>query len=124
MNEKIREIAKILADLTPDQAKELSKILEDEYGIEPMKDAVVITTTEIESPVKEEQTVFDIILKSAGPSKLKVVKAIKELTSMGLIESKKLVDEAPVTIKQGIPKDEADSLKTQLEAEGAEIEIK
>jgi large subunit ribosomal protein L7/L12 len=77
-----------------------------------------------ESEEEEEQTEFDVILKAAGASKLKVVKLVKELTSLGLKEAKELVDSSPKAIKEGVAKDEAESLKSQLEEAGAEVEVK
>ena len=104
----------------------MAQILKDEYGIEPAAAAsvAVAAVASAEAPVVEEQTEFDVILKSAGVAKLAVVKLVKELTSLGLKEAKELVDAAPKAIKEGITKDEAESLKAQLEDAGAEVEVK
>ena len=105
----------------------MAQILKDEYGIEPAAAAAVAVAApgaEAGAAAEEEKTQFDVILKAAGPSKLAVVKLVKELTSLGLKESKELVDAAPKEIKEGVTKDEAESLKKQLEEAGAEVEIK
>jgi large subunit ribosomal protein L7/L12 len=100
--------------------------LKEEYGIEPAAAAAVVAapTAGADAAVVEEQTAFSVILKAAGPSKLAVVKLVKELTSLGLKEAKELVDAAPKPIKEGVSKDEANALKSQLEEAGAEVEIK
>ena len=105
----------------------MAQILKDEYGIEPAAAAAVAVAApggEAGGEAEEEKTQFDVILKAAGPSKLAVVKLVKELTSLGLKEAKELVDAAPKEIKEGVTKDEAESLKKQLEEAGAEVEIK
>jgi len=105
----------------------LAQILKDEYGIEPAAAApiaVAAAAGDAGGEAAEEQTQFDVVLKSAGPSKLAVVKLVKELTSLGLKEAKELVDSAPKAIKEGVTKDEAESLKSQLEEAGAEVEVK
>lgn len=105
----------------------MAQILKDEYGIEPAAAAPVAIAAaggEAAGEAAEEKTQFDVLLKSAGPSKLAVVKLVKELTSLGLKEAKELVDSAPKEIKEGVTKDEAESLKKQLEEAGAEVEVK
>ncbi len=104
----------------------MAKILKDEYGIEPAAAAVAVAAPAAAgaAAVAEEKSTFDVVLKSAGQAKLQVVKLVKELTSLGLKESKELVDAAPKAIKEGISKDEAQALKKQLEEAGAEVEIK
>ncbi len=103
----------------------MAQILKDEYGIEPAAAApVAVAAAEAGPEAVEEQTQFDVVLKAAGPSKLAVVKLVKELTSLGLKEAKELVDAAPKAIKEGVTKDEAESLKKQLEEAGAEVEVK
>lgn len=123
----IKALAEQLVNLTVKEVNELAQVLKEEYGIEPAAAAPVMVAGGAmggEAPVAEEKTQFDVILKSAGGQKLQVVKLVKELTSLGLKEAKELVDAAPKPIKEGVTKDEADSLKKQLEEVGAEIEIK
>ncbi len=121
----LKAFAEQLVNLTVKEVNELAKILKDEYGIEPAAAApVAVAAVATEAAVVEEQTEFDVILKSAGAAKLAVVKLVKELTSLGLKEAKELVDAAPKAIKEGISKDEAESLKAQLEEAGAEVEVK
>lgn len=121
----LKDFAEQLVNLTVKEVNELATILKDEYGIEPAAAAVAVAGPAAGGEeAAEEQTEFDVILKSAGSSKLKVVKLVKELTSLGLKEAKGLVDSAPAPLKEGIAKDEAEALKTQLEEAGAEVEIK
>ena len=121
----LKAFAEQLVNLTVKEVNELAQILKDEYGIEPAVAAAVAVAgpAAVEAAV-EEQTKFDVIIKAAGQSKLAVVKLVKELTSLGLKESKELVDAAPKAIKEGVSKDEAEALKSQLEEAGAEVEIK
>ncbi len=121
----LKDFAEKLVNLTVKEVNELAEILKDEYGIEPAAAAVAVAgVAEGGDAAEEEQTEFDVILKAAGPSKLAVVKLVKELTSLGLKEAKGLVDSSPAPLKEGISKDEAEALKTQLEEAGAEVEIK
>jgi large subunit ribosomal protein L7/L12 len=124
----LKAFAEQLVNLTVKEVNELAKILKDEYGIEPAAAAAVVAApasgaADAGAEV-EEKTRFDVILKAAGQAKLGVVKLVKELTSLGLKEAKELVDAAPKTIKEGVSKDEANALKSQLEEAGAEVEIK
>lgn len=124
---ELKELADQLVNLTVKEVNELADILKEEYGIEPSAAPVVAAGGpaaggEGES-AEEEQTEFDVVLKSAGNSKLQVVKLVKEIAGQGLKESKQLVDSAPETIKSGTTKEDAESLKSQLEDAGAEIEI-
>ncbi|MCB2376203.1 50S ribosomal protein L7/L12 [Hymenobacter sp. BT635] len=123
----LKAFAEQLVNLTVKEVNELATILKDEYGIEPAAAAPVMMAgggagAAAEAP--EEKTSFDVILKSAGASKLAVVKLVKDLTGLGLKEAKELVDGAPKPLKEGVAKDEADSLKKQLEEAGAEVEVK
>lgn len=121
----LKQIAETLVNLTVKEVNELATILKDEYGIEPAAAAPVMVAgggSGAEAPA--EQTEFTVMLKEAGPSKLAVVKLVKELTGNGLKESKDLVDGAPVALKEGISKDEAAALKTALEEAGAVVEVK
>lgn len=122
----LKAFAEQLVNLTVKEVNELAEILKDEYGIEPAAAAVVAgpAAGAADGGAEEEQTSFDVILKAAGQSKLAVVKLVKELTSLGLKESKELIDSAPKAIKEGVSKDEAEALKAQLEEAGAEVEVK
>jgi large subunit ribosomal protein L7/L12 len=123
----LKAFAEQLVNLTVKEVNELATILKDEYGIEPAAAAPVMMAgggAGSDAPAAEEKTSFDVILKSAGASKLAVVKLVKELTGLGLKEAKELVDGAPKELKAGVAKDEADSLKKSLEEAGAEVEIK
>jgi large subunit ribosomal protein L7/L12 len=122
---EIKEFAEQLVNLTVKEVKELADILKEEYGIEPAAAPVAVAAAGAgDGEAAEEKTEFDVILKAAGGQKLKVVKKVKELTSVGLKEAKALVDEVPSTLKEGVSKEEAESLKAQLEEEGAEVELK
>ncbi len=122
----LKKLADELVNLTVKDVNELAKILKDEYGIEPAAAAVAVAGPAAggDAPAAEEKTEFDVILKAGGPSKLAVVKLVKELTGLGLKEAKDLVDGAPKPLKEGVSKDEANALKTQLEEAGAEVEVK
>ena len=122
----LKKFAEDLVNLTVKEVNELAEILKTEYGIEPAAAAVAVAAGPAAGGEEavEEKTSFDVILKSAGSAKLAVVKAVKELTGLGLKESKDLVDAAPSELKKGITKDEAEALKKQLEEAGAEVELK
>lgn len=123
----LKAFAEQLVNLTVKEVNELAKILKEEYGIEPAAAAVAVSAGPVAAaaaPEAEEKNSFDVILKSAGQAKLAVVKLVKELTSLGLKEAKELVDAAPKAIKEGITKDEANALMSQLKEAGAEVEIK
>jgi large subunit ribosomal protein L7/L12 len=124
----LKAFAEQLVNLTVKEVNELAKILKEEYGIEPAAAAVAVAApgaaAAAQEEAVEEKTSFDVILKEAGQQKLKVVKLVKELTSLGLKEAKDLVDAAPKPLKEGITKDEAEALKKELEEAGAVVEIK
>lgn len=122
----LKAFAEQLVNLTVKEVKELADILKSEYGIEPAAAAVAVSTSGPAAVAEEvvAQTEFDVILKDAGAGKLNVVKIVKTLTGLGLKEAKDLVDGAPKPLKEGVSKDEANSLKTQLEEAGAEVEVK
>ena len=120
----LKNLAETLVNLTVKDVNELATILKDEYGIEPAAAAVVVSGGAGGGEAAEEKTEFDVILKSAGASKLAVVKLVKDLTGAGLKEAKDMVDGAPAPIKEGVSKDEAEALKKQLEEAGAEVELK
>ena len=117
--------AEQLVNLTVKEVNELAQILKDQYGIEPAAAApVMVAGGGGGAAVAEEKSTFDVILKAAGQNKLAVVKLVKELTGLGLKEAKDLVDGAPKPVKEGVAKDEANTLKAQLEEAGAEVEVK
>lgn len=122
----LKKFAEELVNLTVKEVNELAEILKTEYGIEPAAAAVAVAGPAAAGAEEaaEEKTSFDVVLKSAGQAKLAVVKAVKELTGLGLKDAKELVDGAPSEIKKGVAKDEADALKKQLEDAGAEVELK
>ncbi|MFI3294887.1 MAG: 50S ribosomal protein L7/L12 [Rikenellaceae bacterium] len=120
----IKQLAEELVNLTVKEVNELATILKDEYGIEPAAAAVAVAAAPAGEAAEAEKTSFDVILVAPGGAKLQVVKAVKELTGLGLKESKELVDGAPKAIKEGISKEEAESLKSALVDAGAEVEIK
>jgi large subunit ribosomal protein L7/L12 len=122
----LKAFAEQLVSLTVKEVNELAGILKSEYGIEPAAAAVAVAAGPAAGPAeeKEEKTSFDVVLKSAGANKLAIVKAVKELTGLGLKEAKDMVDSAPSPIKEGVSKDEAEALKKSLEDAGAEVELK
>ena len=122
----LKDFAEQLVNLTVKEVNELADILKEEYGIEPAAAAVAVAGPAAGGggDAAEEKNEFDVILKSAGASKLAVVKLVKELTGLGLKEAKELVDGAPSPIKEGVAKDEAEGLKSSLEEAGAEVELK
>ncbi|WP_311455935.1 50S ribosomal protein L7/L12 [uncultured Capnocytophaga sp.] len=122
----LKNFAEQLVNLTVKEVNELAQILKDEYGIEPAAAAVAVAAGPAAGAgeAAAEKTEFDVILKNAGANKLAVVKLVKELTGQGLKEAKELVDGAPSKIKEGVSKDDAESLKKALEEAGAEVELK
>ena len=121
----LKAFAEQLVNLTVKEVNELAQILKEEYGIEPAAAAVAVAAGPAAgAAAAEEKTAFDVVLKSAGAEKLKVVKLVKELTGLGLKEAKELVDGAPSTIKEGVDKAEAEALKAALAEVGAEVELK
>ena len=119
-------MAESLVNLTVKEVNELAEILKEEHGIEPAAAAVAVAGHAAggSDGGGEEKSEFDVILKAAGGSKLAVVKLVKELTGLGLKEAKGIVDSAPAPLKEGVSKDEAEGLKSQLEEAGAEVELK
>ncbi|MBP6126819.1 50S ribosomal protein L7/L12 [Flavobacterium sp.] len=120
----LKQFAEQLVNLTVKEVNELATILKDEYGIEPAAAAVVVAAGGGDAGAAAEQSEFTVVLKEAGASKLGVVKAVKELTGLGLKEAKDLVDAAPANVKEGVSKDEAEGLKKALEEAGAVVELK
>ena len=123
----LKAFAEQLVNLTVKEVSELADILKDEYGIEPAAAAVAVAAPGAGGEGgggAAEKTEFDVVLTSAGAAKLKVVKEVKTQLGLGLKEAKSLVDDAPATIKEGIPKEEAEALKAALEGVGASVELK
>lgn len=119
----IKALAESLVNLTVKDVQELADFLKEEYGIEPAAAAVVTVAGGDAGGGAEEKSSFDVILKGAGSSKLAVVKLVRELTGLGLKESKEIVDNAPSPIKEGASKEEAEELKAKLTEAGAEVEL-
>ncbi len=123
----IKKLAEELVNLTVKEVNELAAVLKDEYGIDPAAAAVAVPAapaTGDAAAAPAEKSAFDVILVNAGQAKLQVVKVVKEMTGLGLKEAKDLVDAAPKAIKEGVSKEEAESLKASLEEAGAEVELK
>jgi len=121
----LKKFAEELVNLTVKDVNELATILKDEYGIEPAAAAVAVAGPAAGGgDAAEEKTEFDVILKECGPTKLKVVKTVKELTGLGLKEAKDIVDSAPKAVKEGVTKDEAEGIQKALEEAGAVVELK
>src|SRR3954470_20081338 len=119
----VKALAEQLVGLTVKEVQELADFLKSEYGIEPAAAAVVMASGDGPAAKAEEKTAFDVILKSAGASKLNVVKIVKDLTGLGLKEAKDLVDGAPKAVKEGVGKAEAEDIAGKLKEAGAEVEI-
>lgn len=122
----LKQFAEQLVNLTVKEVNELADILKEDYGIEPAAAAapVMMPGGGGGGEAAAEKTEFDVILKSAGGAKLQVVKVVKSMTGLGLKEAKGIVDGAPTAVKEGVSKDEAEAMKTELEAAGAEVELK
>jgi len=123
----LKSFAEQLVNLSVKEVNELAKILKDEYGIEPAAAAVAIAGPGAGAQgatAQPEKNTYDVILKSAGGAKLQIVKLVKDITGLGLKEAKDLVDAAPKAVKEGISKEEAESIKAQLTEAGAEIDLK
>ena len=122
----VKVLAEELVNLTVKEVNELATILKEEYGIEPAAAAVAVAAAPAAAgeAAAAEKTSFDVILKSAGQAKLGVIKVVKELTGLSLGDAKALVDGAPKAVKEGVSKEEAESIKSALEEAGAEVELK
>jgi large subunit ribosomal protein L7/L12 len=122
----VKALAEELVNLTIKEANELAQVLEEEYGIKPAAAAVAVAGPAAggEAAAAEEQTEFDVILKSAGAKKINVIKEVRGITGLGLKEAKEMVDGAPSTVKEAASKDEAEEIKKKLEEAGAEVELK
>ena len=123
-NEKITNILEEIKALTILELADLVKAVEEEFGVSAAAPVGVVAAAGAAAPAAEEKTEFDVILKAAGDKKLNVVKAVKEITGLGLKEAKEMVEGAPKAVKEGVSKDEAESVKKTLEEAGAEVEVK
>ena len=125
MSEKVTNLIEEVKSLTVLELSELVKALEEEFGVSAAAPAAVaVAAPAAAAPAAEEKTEFDVVLKSAGANKINVIKVVKEITGLGLKEAKALVDEAPKTVKEGASKEEAEDIKSKLEAEGAKVTLK
>ncbi len=122
----LKALAESIVGLTLLEAQELKTILKDEYGIEPASGGAVVMAAggDAGGAAEEEKTEFDVILKSAGASKINVIKEVRGITGLGLKEAKELVEAGGKAVKEGVSKDEAEEIKGKLEAAGAEVEVK
>ena len=124
-SEKITNILEEIKSLTIIELADLVKAVEEEFGVSAAAPVgVVAAAGAAAAPAVEEKTEFDVVLKSFGAKKLDVIKAVREITGLGLKEAKEMVEGAPKTVKEGVSKDEAETVKKALEAAGAEVEVK
>ena len=123
-NEKITAIIDTLKELTVLELSELVKAVEEEFGVSAAAAVAVAAPAASDAPAAEEKTEFDVVLASVGAEKIKVIKAVREITGLGLGEAKALVEEAPKAVKEAVSKDEAESIKAKLEEAGATVELK
>ena len=125
MSEKVTNLIEEVKSLTVLELSELVKALEEEFGVSAAAPAVAVAAAPAAAaPAAEEKTEFDVVLKSAGANKIQVIKVVREITGLGLKEAKAVVDEAPKTVKEGVSKEDAESIKTKLTEAGAEVEVK
>lgn len=126
MSEKVTQLIEEVKALTVLELSELVKALEEEFGVSASAPMAVAAApvAGAAAPAAEEKTEFDVVLKSAGSEKIKVIKVVREATGLGLKEAKEIVDGAPKTIKEAVSKDDAEALKKSLEEVGAEVEVK
>jgi large subunit ribosomal protein L7/L12 len=120
----LQAIAENLSSLTVMEAAELVKMLEEKWGVSAAAPVAIAAGAAAAAPDVEEQTEFEVVLKEVGSKKINVIKAVREVTSLGLKEAKAVVDDAPKTVKEGVTKEEAEEIKKKFEAEGATVEIK
>ena len=123
-SEKITNILEEIKSLTIIELADLVKAVEEEFGVSAAAPVGVVAAAGAAAPVAEEKTEFDVILKGDGGKKLNVIKAVREITGLGLKEAKEMVESAPKAVKEGVSKDEAESIKKTLEEAGAEVEVK
>jgi large subunit ribosomal protein L7/L12 len=124
MSDKVAKLVEDVKSLTVLELSELVKALEDEFGVSAAAPVAVAAAPAAAAPAAEEKTSFDVVLKSVGDQKIQVIKAVREITGLGLKEAKDLVDSAPKTIKEGVSKDDAEAMKEKLTKVGAEVELK
>lgn len=123
MSANLEKIVEELSKLTVIEAAELSKMLEEKWGVSAAA-PVAVAAAAAPAAAVEEKTEFDVVLLEAGASKINVIKVVRELTGLGLTEAKAVVDGAPKSIKEGASKDDAQKMKTKLEEAGAKVELK
>jgi large subunit ribosomal protein L7/L12 len=124
MSEKVEKLIEDVKSLTVLELSELVKALEDEFGVSASAPVAVAAAPAAAAPAAEEKTSFDVVLKAIGDQKIQVIKAVREITGLGLKDAKDLVDAAPKTIKEGVAKADADTMKEKLTKAGAEVELK
>ena len=123
-SEKITNILEEIKTLTIIELADLVKAVEEEFGVSAAAPVGVVAVAGAAAPAAEEKTEFDVVLKSFGAKKLDVIKAVREITGLGLKEAKEMVEGAPKAVKEGVSKDEAENIKKALEEAGAEVEVK
>jgi large subunit ribosomal protein L7/L12 len=126
VSDKVKQLGDSIAGLTLKEAVELGNYMKDTYGIEPAAAGAVMVAGGGgggAAAAAEEKTSFDVVLKDGGANKIQVIKVVRELTGLGLKEAKDLVEGAPKPVKQGLPKDEAETIKKKLEEQGAKVEL-
>lgn len=124
MSDKVAKLIEDVKSLTVLELSELVKALEDEFGVSAAAPVAVAAAPAAAAPAAEEKTSFDVFLKDIGQQKIQVIKAVREITGLGLKEAKDLVDAAPKAIKEGVSKDDAEAMKDKLTKAGAEVELK
>ena len=124
MSEKVVKLIEDVKALTVLELSELVKALEEEFGVSAAAPVAVAAAPVAAAAAVEEKTEFDVVLKAAGAEKIKVIKVVREITGLGLKEAKEVVDNAPKAIKEGVSKDEAESIKAKLAEVGADVEVK
>ena len=123
-SEKITNILEEIKSLTILELNDLVKAVEEEFGVSAAAPVGVVAAAGAAAPAAEEKTEFDVVLTSAGASKLNVIKVVREITGLGLAEAKAVVESAPKALKEGVSKEDAEALKAKLEEVGAKVEIK
>lgn len=125
MTDNVNKVLEIVSDMTVMEVVELVKAMEEKFGVSAAAPvAVAAVAGGAAAPAAEEQTEFNVVMTNVGASKIEVIKVVRAITSLGLKEAKEAVEKSPSVIKEGIPKDEAENIKKQLEAAGATVEIK
>lgn len=123
-SDKINAIVDAVSELSVLELSELVSAVEEKFGVSAAAAVVAAGPAAAAGPVEEEKTEFDVVLTEVGPTKIQVIKAVREITGLGLADAKALVDGAPKAIKEALPKDDAEAAKTKLEAAGAKVELK